>query len=205
MKNATSHQVGEDGGKYGYLWWIMGRNFEGFEGFAAMGAEGQCIYVLPQFNIVAAFTGYQIGETYEQIISEYILQFVEDRAPEWDEIPEDQTILEGEPFFYDVNTTETLGVKYSINNTVNFNITPEGIITNSLNLSVGVYPLEIRAYNTYYNTTTATINIIVISKSDTDPEPDPEDPMIPGFNLNMIFLMILCTTAILTIKRKKQK
>jgi hypothetical protein len=190
MKDATIIQNNND---YGYLFWMIIRPFEGY---VAMGAGGQCIYVLPEYNITVGFTASNGPEwLYEQMIFDYILQFVDNRAPEWDEIPEDQTILEGESFFYDVNASHTLGVVYSINDTFRFNISPEGKITNSSNLSAGVYPLEIRALNPFNNTTTATINITVT--------PKPSSNVIPGFNLNMISLMILCATAVLIIRRKK--
>ena len=196
MKSATKSQVFEGWNNYGYLWWILDRFSVPFKGFAAIGAGGQNIYVIPEYDIVVGFTASLTSYVdYETLISDYILQFVDNSAPEWDEIPENQTILEGESFFYDVNASHTLGVEYSINDTVNFNITPEGIITNSLNLSVGVYPLEIRVFNPYNKSLTTTINLIV--------EPKPSSNVIPGFDLNMIFFVIICTTAVLMISRKK--
>ncbi len=76
MKDATTNQTSE--GKwadYGYLWWMMPPNFT-YGGYLAAGAMGQCIYVIPEYNIVVGFTGYDV-ENYEQIIQDYILQFVE--------------------------------------------------------------------------------------------------------------------------------
>jgi len=81
-----------------------------------------------------------------------------------------------------------------IDDTVNFNITLEGIITNSSSLFLGVYPLEIRAYNSFNNSITATINIRVRTISSNG---------IPGFDINIILFMGLCTTAIIIIRRKK--
>ncbi|MEE9571810.1 MAG: serine hydrolase [Candidatus Neomarinimicrobiota bacterium] len=99
---------------YGYLWWIVDSPFEGY---SAVGAGGQCIYVIPEFDIVVGFTA-QNGGPYEQMIIDYILKNVE--------------------------------------------------------------------------------------VSETEENPTPEDQAaIPGFNLNMIFLMIFCTTAVLIMRRKK--
>ena len=109
MKDATTNQTSE--GKwadYGYLWWIMNGSLEGYH---SAGALGQNIYVLPEYNIIVGFTGYYAEEVYEQIILDYILQFV--------------------------------------------------------------------------------------------PEMGPDNPGIPGFDLNMILLMVLCTTAVLVIRMKK--
>ncbi len=133
---------------------------------------------------------------YDLMVTSYIVQFAEDNAPEWDQIPEDQLIQEGDSFFYDVNASDTSGVAYSIDDTVNFNITSEGIITNSLNLSAGVYPLEISAYNSFNNSITATINIRVESISSSNG--------IAGFDFYMIVFMGLCTSVIIIIIRRKK-
>ena len=172
IKNATTAQIYD----YGYLFWMMDGPIDGY---LAAGASGQCIYVIPEYNITVGFTGIFVDDgVYETLLSNYIVQFAEDNAPEWEQMPEDQLVGEGHPFFYDVNAFDTSGVDYSINDTVNFNITSEGIITNSLSLTAGVYPLEIRAYNPFNNNITATINIRVVE--DVPPEWDevPEDQTI---------------------------
>ncbi|KKK81113.1 hypothetical protein LCGC14_2816740 [marine sediment metagenome] len=159
------------------------------------GAGGQFIYVIPKYNITIGFAAGSDFAPYDQLVTSYIVQFAEDNAPEWDQIPEDQLIRVGESFLYDVNASDASGVAYSINNTANFNITPEGIITNSSSLSADDYHLEIRAYNTFNNNNTVIINIRVESISSSN--------AIPGFDSNMIYLMIFCSTAILIIRRKK--
>ncbi|MHA1992794.1 MAG: serine hydrolase domain-containing protein, partial [Candidatus Hodarchaeales archaeon] len=168
IKAATTNQIlGLE--SYGYLFYPDAP----FGGFSAYGAGGQVIYVIPEYDIVIGFAGEDDFVPYDLLVTNYIVQFAADNAPEWDQIPEDQLIQEGDSFFYDVNASDTSGVAYSIDDTVNFNITSEGIITNSLNLSTGVYPLEIRAYNSFNNSLTATINIRVKSLSNNG---------IPGFN-----------------------
>jgi len=140
---------------YGYLFYVTDTPYDMFYTY---GAGGQCIYVVPEYNITVGFTG-ETGANYESFLEKYIVQFAEENAPDWDEIPEDQLRRKGESFYYDVNATDTSGVEYSINDRVNFNITPEGIITNTSSLPVGVYPLEIKANNTFNNNITAAINI----------------------------------------------
>jgi len=189
IKAATTNQIlGME--SYGYLFYPDGP----FGSFVAYGAGGQVIYGIPEYDIVVGFAGDDDFVPYDQIVTNYIVQFAEDNAPEWDQIPEDQLIQVGDSFFYDVNASDTSGVAYSIDDTVNFNITSEGIITNSLNLSVGVYPLEISAYNSFNNSLTTTINIRVKSLSSNG---------IPGFDFNMILIMILGTSAVLLSRRKK--
>jgi len=192
MKNATTPWSGFDSiDYYGYLWWLEDGLIE------AAGGGGQSIYINPIYNITVGITGSTSGMSYNTLLNNYIFQFAEDNAPNWDQIPEDQLIQEGNSFYYDLNASDTSGVEYSINNTVNFTITPEGIITNSSILSLGVYSLEIRAYNPFNNSITATIHISVQSI------PSSSSNGIPGFDLNMTLILILCTSAVLISWRKK--
>jgi len=174
MINATTTQYSGHWLSYGYLIYTNGP----FGGYNTYGAGGQVIYVIPKYDIVVAFAADSDSVPYEQLLSNYIIQFAKDNAPEWDQIPEDQLLREGESFSYDVNASDTSGVAYSINDTVNFNISSEGMITNSSGLSLGVYPLEIRAYNPFNNSINATINIRFAE--DIAPEWDevPEDQTI---------------------------
>jgi len=191
IKAATTNQIlGLE--SYGYLFYPDGP----FGSYVAYGAGGQVIYVIPEYDIVVGFAGDDDFVPYDLMVSNYIVQFAEDNPPEWDQMPEDQLIQEGDSLYYDVNASDTSGVAYSIDNTVNFSITPEGIITNSSSLSVGVYPLEIRAYNPFNNSITAMINIVIKSESSSSNG-------IPGFNFNMILIMILGTSAVLLSRRKK--
>ena len=189
IKNATTDKVSGNV-PYGYLFWTGGP----FGGYLMEGGGGQFIYVIPKYNITIGFAANSDSAPYDQLVTSYIVQFAEDNAPEWDQIPEDQLIQEGDSFLYDVNASDTSGVEYSLNDNVNFNITPEGIITNSLNLSAGVYPLEIRVYNSFNNSITATINIRVESISSNG---------IPGFDFNTILIMIFCTSVVIIVRRKK--
>ena len=189
IKDATSTQVSTGKGAYGYLFYTNGP----YGGYYSVGAGGQNIYVIPQYNITVGFTGAN-DAGYDPLIVNYIIQFAADNAPEWDRVPGSKTIYEGESFYYDVNASDTSGVDYSIDDTVNFDITSEGIITNSRSLSAGVYPLEIRAYNSFNNSITANIDVTVISTSSDG---------IPGFEFNMILIVVLCTSAVIIIRRKK--
>jgi len=70
IKNATTSQ---NGNEHGYLFWMTDSSFGGYH---AAGFGGQAIYVIPEFDIVVGFTATN-GGPYEQMISDYILQFVE--------------------------------------------------------------------------------------------------------------------------------
>jgi len=81
FKNATSFQIQIPSWiEYGYLFYIIDSPFEAYYTF---GALGQCIYVIPEYNITVGFTGAWVEpEDYEQIILDYILQFVEPDIPD---------------------------------------------------------------------------------------------------------------------------
>ncbi|MHA2344189.1 MAG: serine hydrolase domain-containing protein, partial [Candidatus Hodarchaeales archaeon] len=85
MKRATTTQVswgkkGEYGKKsldYGYLFYTDGP----FGGYYMAGAGGQCIYVIPKYDIVIGFTGAKGANTktdYNDLIENYIIQFNKD-------------------------------------------------------------------------------------------------------------------------------
>ncbi|MFX1266000.1 MAG: NosD domain-containing protein, partial [Promethearchaeota archaeon] len=95
-------------------------------------------------------------------------------CPTWDQIPTDQEIELGEPFSYDIDASDENGIHhYSISNTVAFSIDGNGLITNVLELEVGSYNLEVRAYDPSGNFVSAEFVLNVI-------EPDTAPPVIMG-------------------------
>ena len=72
-----------------------------------------------------------------------------DTPPTWDEIPADRYIFNGESFHYDVDASDEFGIdSYWLNDTTHFQIDSDGIITNTTELDVGTYGLEIYANDT---------------------------------------------------------
>ena len=91
IKNATTNKTRiyspekDILGDYGYLFYIIDSPFKGYYTF---GALGQCIYVIPEYDITVGFTGSYVEPwDYEQRILDYILQFVEPDIPEDPIIP----------------------------------------------------------------------------------------------------------------------
>jgi len=111
MEDALTQQTSAWGMPYGYLFYI---NDDPYDVYFTIGAGGQNIYIIPEYNIVIGFTASD-DPNYTPIITNYILKNIVD--PPSNQIP--------------------------------------------------------------------------------------DDPAIPGFNLNILFLMIFCTTAVLIIRRKK--
>ena len=96
------------------------------------------------------FSIYVVGDGGE--VSDVVQVSVIDMTPpEWIEIPVDQTIEIWQSFYYDVNASDLSGIaSYWINDTVNFDINSDGIVIATA-LEVGIYGLEIRAYDPYGN------------------------------------------------------
>jgi len=97
-------------------------------------------------------------------------------APQWDPLPEDQTIELGEALSYDVDATDLQTVLYSVNNT-DFTIDSNGLLESATALSLGVYVLELSASDGTKNN----ITIITITVRDTTApawNPIPEDQTI---------------------------
>jgi hypothetical protein len=73
----------------------------------------------------------------------------------------------GLSFRYDLNASDPSGIlQYSVNNTAYFNMDLSGVLTNSSTLPVGVYWLQVQAYDPYYNYCFTNIKITV---QDTTP------------------------------------
>ncbi|MEA3515050.1 MAG: hypothetical protein U9R34_06225, partial [Nanoarchaeota archaeon] len=73
-----------------------------------------------------------VNDTSNNINSTVINITVQDTTyPAWDETPQSSTIQYGASFMYDVNATDALLDQYFVNDSTNFNIAGNGIITNA--------------------------------------------------------------------------
>ncbi|MFW9869848.1 MAG: hypothetical protein ACFFEL_09500 [Candidatus Thorarchaeota archaeon] len=90
--------------------------------------------------------------------------------PEWDQVPVDQTIDFGQDFRYDLNATDSSGVEaWELNDTTNFTIDSNGIITNLVDLESGRYSLNVSVSDSLGYTRSAQFDVIV------NPPPPPPD------------------------------
>ena len=125
---------------------------------------------------------------------------VEDTTiPTWDLIPTDLIIDFLEPLSYDIDASDLSGITlYWINDTSNFNIDSNGVLTNTTILIPGTYWLELRAYDPYDNYCSKIIKIIVNVPEEL---PDTIPPGIPGYN---IIFLISTISIISLLKIRKQ-
>lgn len=122
----------------------------------------------------------------------YKLLIQDQESPTWVETPTDQTLDIGESFSYDLNASDNNEIEqYWINDTENFEIDSEGILTNTNQLSVGNYWLEIRAYDPSGNYVSKTIKITI------------ESNIIPGFKLSTVIAILTISIVILLIRKRK--
>ncbi len=97
----------------------------------------------------------------------------------WDEIPLDQRIAYSKSFSYDINASDPTGITYYwINDTLNFDIEINGIITNNSILDVGIYWIEVRVYDCDDNYYSANIKITVFKS--------PKKDIFPILNIALI-------------------
>ena len=113
-------------------------------------------------------------------------------APTWDAIPEDQVLEFGQELSYEVSASDGVGIDvYWIDDTVNFHIDGDGVITNILDLESKTYELEIRAYDLSGNYCSALLLITVN---------EPTGIEISGFP----FLNVVSLAAVYLLYQKKK-
>jgi hypothetical protein len=100
--------------------------------------------------------------------------------PTWDSPPTDQIVEYGNDLNYDLDASDLLGIaSWEINDTINFNIDSNGIITNVGTLTVGDYGLEVRAYDPSGNYCSATFTVTVQDTTDPTWDSPPTDQERP--------------------------
>ena len=90
-----------------------------------------------------------VNDTSGNVLIGTFTVLVEDTtSPTWVQTPTSQTLTFGDIFFYDVDAFDLSGIDhYWVNDTTHFIIDENGGISNATALAVGVYWLEVRAYD----------------------------------------------------------
>ena len=94
--------------------------------------------------------------------------------PEWEPVPTDQFIVLGDDFNYDIDASDFSGLDtatWAVNDTTNFAIDSDGVITNLVDLELGTYGLNVSVSDTggFTNSTTFTV---IVESPDAPPPPD---------------------------------
>jgi hypothetical protein len=92
-----------------------------------------------------------------------------DKAPpKWSHSITDKEITLGELFHYDINATDHAGIdQYWIDDTQNFTIDDQGVITNITELVIGTYDVTVWVNDTLGNTQTGTFTLTVNTDTTT--------------------------------------
>lgn len=87
VKDSTAWHVGASRGRrgYGYKWWVLARKGPGtYDAYAALGYGGQRLIVVPELELIAVFTGWNIYDKPEldpNLALDRVLRAVKDRPP----------------------------------------------------------------------------------------------------------------------------
>lgn len=86
VKDSTTWQTGTKGRRgYGYKWWVLSRKGPGtYDAYAALGYGGQRLIVVPELDLIAVFTGWNIYDKPEldpNVALDRVLRAVKDRPP----------------------------------------------------------------------------------------------------------------------------
>ncbi|MCK5238798.1 MAG: right-handed parallel beta-helix repeat-containing protein [Candidatus Thorarchaeota archaeon] len=138
------------------------------------------------------------------------LDVTDNANPVWSPPPTDQELNEGVPFSYQVTATDPSGIGgYSVNDTVNFEISSSGLITNVTTLAAGQYGLNISVWDAHGNTlsyvikirvlyvapttttTTTTTTSTTTTTTTTDTTTDTETSTPPPIDMETLSLVIL--------------
>ena len=115
--------------------------------------------------------------------------------PEWVQPISDQMINVQAPFTYDLNATDYSGIdQWSINNTENFAIDNNGVISNTEILDAGLYNLKVQVNDTLGNTQVDTFRLVVRSL----PTMIPLELLIGGIGVTAVVILVL----VVWIKKK---
>ncbi|MFX1561906.1 MAG: hypothetical protein ACFFDP_01175, partial [Promethearchaeota archaeon] len=104
-----------------------------------------------------------VTDIHENVLTDTFTVFVQDTtAPNWLILPAAQYLAYGEALEIQLQATDLSGIaQWTVNDTINFAISGTGYLTSIVTLSMGVYGLNIRAYDPYGHYTSATITVTV--------------------------------------------
>jgi glutamyl endopeptidase len=120
-------------------------------------------------------------------------------VPTWDQTPTDQFVVWNVSFSYDLNATDALsGISnWAVNDTTNFSISSQGVITSIGTLAAGTYGLEVTVIDEAGNSISASFSV------EKEAEPTTETTPIPGFPLGAIILGLISAMGIGVLARRQ--
>ena len=114
--------------------------------------------------------------------------------PRWEPAPSNKSIVLGEDFRYDLNASDFSGVDtatWAVNDTANFAIDSDGVITNIVDLAVGTYGLNVSVSDTGGFTRSATFTVTVESAAPPPFQPRVLTYVMLGGGVFLIALVVI--------------
>jgi hypothetical protein len=128
---------------------------------------------------------YGTGQTIAYDFQAWFFVIPDDVAPTWNPAPVDQTVLSGLPFRYDLNATDGQGLAvWTINDTTNFAIDSDGVVTDAVLLAVGTYRLRVTVSDPAGNTLIGTFLVTVVVA--------PLSPLLLFIGIAVVVIVIVC-------------
>ncbi len=125
----------------------------------------------------------------------WLIRVAHDNLPPiWDEMPTDQIVFVNVAFRYDLDATDPEGLldMLWLNDTTNFAIDAEGVITNASALAEGAYGVQVSVNDTYGHVLTGTFTVTVL----------PLPPPIPGFPVIAIVVGVAAALGLGLVTRR---
>ncbi|MFW9961721.1 MAG: CARDB domain-containing protein [Candidatus Thorarchaeota archaeon] len=99
---------------------------------------------------------------FNSISAIFVVEVVDTRAPTWLVVPSDANLEFGQILSIQLHATDPSGIwSWSLNDTVNFEVSPTGLVTTTTVLSVGVYPIQVHVIDWYMNCVNASFVVRV--------------------------------------------
>ncbi len=137
-----------------------------------------------------------VNDTADNVLQGIFSVIVSDSTPpHWVVTPSSMTVLENQPLEYQLQATDLSGIDHwTLNDTLHFEISSTGLLTNKTHLSEGRYGITISAYDPYGNVLNTTITVAVESETTTSGEPTTwqiPDYLVPAVGLTSVVVIIL--------------
>jgi hypothetical protein len=137
--------------------------------------EQQGTYSIDQNGLIFNTTFVQVGEYWisvnvndtlgNELGETFRIDVIDTLPPSWIEHPENQTLNAYDTFRYDLNATDPSGIEqWTIDDSTNFDVNENGVITNRISLAAGFYYLEVEVEDPYGNPLRGSFTISVISE-----------------------------------------
>jgi hypothetical protein len=167
-------------------WWLDDTEEFGID-------EKGLVYNITFISVGEYLVSGHVNDTLGNVLTTtFRIEVVDTKPPTWIQEPENQTLITGDLFRYDLNASDPSGIAlWTIDDSVNFDIDENGVITNRNSLAAGIYDLEVEVEDPYGNTLDASFTITVLADN-------------IGFVIVITVMVALIVSIIVVIYRRRK-